>query len=79
MAAVIGMPDPYWMEVVAAHIVPKPGMEVSEEDVIAFCKPIMAGYKVPKKVFIRSSLPMTASGKILKREIRAEQAKQQQA
>ena len=77
MAAVIGLPDPYWMEVVSAHVVPKPGMEVTEEDIIAFCKQNMAGYKVPKKVFIRSSLPMTASGKILKREIRAEHTKQQ--
>jgi acyl-CoA synthetase (AMP-forming)/AMP-acid ligase II len=77
MAAVIGLPDPYWMEVVSAHVVPKPGMEVTEEDIIAFCKQNMAGYKVPKKVFVRSSLPMTASGKILKREIRAEHAKQQ--
>jgi acyl-CoA synthetase (AMP-forming)/AMP-acid ligase II len=38
----------------------------------------MAGYKVPKKVFIRSSLPMTASGKILKREIRAEHAEKKE-
>jgi fatty-acyl-CoA synthase len=78
MAAVIGLPDPYWMEVVAADIVLKPGAEVTEEDVIAFCKQNMAGYKVPKKIFFRSSLPMTASGKILKRELRIEHAKKQE-
>ncbi len=66
------------MEIVAAFIVPKPGAEVTEEDVIAFCKQNMAGYKVPKKVFVRPSLPMTASGKILKREIRAEHVKKKE-
>jgi len=76
MAAVIGIPDPYWIEAVAAFIVPRPGAEVREDEIIAFCKENMAGFKAPKKVFIRPALPMTASGKILKREIRRELAEQ---
>ncbi len=72
MAAVIGIPDPYWIEAVAAFVIPKPGVDLSEDEVIAFCKEQMAGYKVPKKVFIKTVLPMTATGKILKREIRKE-------
>jgi fatty-acyl-CoA synthase len=72
MAAVIGLPDPYWMELVTAIVVPKPGMDVTPEEIIAFSKENMAGYKVPKKVFVRPALPMTASGKILKRELRLE-------
>ena len=72
MAAVIGLPDPYWMELVTAVVVPKPGMEVTPEEIISFSKENMAGYKVPKKVIVRPSLPMTASGKILKRELRRE-------
>lgn len=72
MAAVIGLPDPYWMELVTAIVVPKPGVEVTPEEIIAFSKETMAGYKVPKKVFVRPALPMTASGKILKQELRRE-------
>ena len=74
--AVIGLPDPYWMELVTAVVVPKPGMEVTPEEIIAFSKEAMAGYKVPKKVFVRPALPMTASGKILKRELRREYAEE---
>lgn len=69
-AAVIGVPDDYWMEAVIAFVVPNPGETLSEDDVIAFCKENMAGYKVPKKVIVKSRLPMTPSGKILKRRIR---------
>ncbi|MBN2514641.1 MAG: AMP-binding protein [Deltaproteobacteria bacterium] len=76
MVAVIGLPDPYWMEVVSAFVVPRPGQELTEEAIIGFCKENMAGYKVPKKVFIASALPMTASGKILKRKIREEYTKE---
>jgi fatty-acyl-CoA synthase len=76
MAAVVGLPDPYWMELVTAVVVPKPGTDVTEEEIVLFCKENMAGFKVPKKIFIRQALPMTASGKILKREIRRELAEQ---
>jgi fatty-acyl-CoA synthase len=77
MAAVIGIPDPYWIEAVAAFVVPKPNTELKEDEVIAFCKEQAAGYKVPKKVFLKSALPMTASGKILKRDIRRQFAEEQ--
>lgn len=70
LAAVIGVPDDYWMEAVAAFVVPSPGETLSREEVIAFCKENMAGYKVPKKIIVSSQLPMTPSGKILKRKIR---------
>lgn len=66
--AVIGIPDPYWGEVVTAVIVPKG--EVKEEDIINFCKEHLAGYKVPKKVIITNEIPMNPSGKILKKELR---------
>lgn len=69
-AAVIGLPDEYWGEAVSAVIVPRPGQSVTPEEVVAFCKEQLAGYKVPKKVFLVDSLPMTASGKVLKRQLR---------
>ena len=70
--AVIGMPHEYWMEAVAAVVVPYPGVEVTEEEIIAHCKENMAGYKVPKKVIVMAmeDLPVLPSGKILKRVLR---------
>jgi fatty-acyl-CoA synthase len=75
--AVIGLPDEYWIEAVTAVVVPYPGVEVTDEEVIAFCKENLAGYKVPKKVFIMAmeDLPVLPSGKILKRELRDRLAK----
>jgi len=47
-AAVIGMPDPEWIEEVTAFVVPRPGEMPAEEEIIVFCRERMAGYKVPK-------------------------------
>jgi fatty-acyl-CoA synthase len=68
--AVIGLPDPKWVEKVAAVIVPKPGTTITEEEIIAHCRKELAGFKVPKKVIIVDQLPKTPTGKILKREMR---------
>ena len=55
-----------------AIVVPKPGEEVAEESVIEFCKGKLAKYKVPKKVIFVEELPRTATGKILKKVLKAE-------
>ncbi|TGV05167.1 acyl-CoA synthetase, partial [Mesorhizobium sp. M00.F.Ca.ET.186.01.1.1] len=68
--AVIGIPHPYWIEAVAAVVVPKAGETVSEEEMLAFCKERLASFKAPKYVFITDTLPRNPSGKILKRELR---------
>jgi long-chain acyl-CoA synthetase len=73
-AAVIGVPDEYRGENVMAVISLKAGHEVSPDEVVAFCKSRMAAYKYPRVVEIRAELPKTASGKILRRELRAEVA-----
>ncbi len=75
-AAVIGSPDPYWSEIVIAIVVIAPDQEVKEEDVIDFCKKDLAGYKVPKKIFITDALPRNPSGKLLKNELRKKYAEQ---
>ncbi len=75
-AAVIGMPDPIWGEAVTAVVVPFPGTSLTEEDVIAYCKTHMAGYKVPKRVIFVSSMPTTPSGKVLKRLLKEQIVKQ---
>jgi acyl-CoA synthetase (AMP-forming)/AMP-acid ligase II len=69
-AAVVGVPDPYWVEKVHAVIVSRQGAAVTAEELIAFCKQSLAGYKVPKSVEFVDSLPKNATGKILKTELR---------
>ena len=70
LAAVIGLPDPKWGEVVTAVVVKKEGQDFSEDDVKNFCRREIAGFKVPKKVLFVDELPMGTSGKILKYQIR---------
>ncbi|MEO8971919.1 MAG: long-chain fatty acid--CoA ligase [Ktedonobacteraceae bacterium] len=75
-AAVIGMPDEYRGETVAAFIVLKPGFAPTEEtrqSIIVYCKENLTAYKVPKFVEFRTSLPKTLIGKVLRRELRATQ------
>ena len=69
-AAVIGVPDPYWVEKVQAVVTLKKGASASAEELIAFCKKQIAGYKTPKSVEIIEALPKNAAGKILKRQLR---------
>ncbi|GAA0269142.1 fatty acyl-CoA synthetase [Cryptosporangium japonicum] len=67
--AVFGIDHPYWVEAVTAVVVPKePGLDPDE--VIAFGKTVLAGFKAPKYVVVTESLPKNPSGKILKRELR---------
>jgi long-chain acyl-CoA synthetase len=69
-AAVVGVPDEYRGETVKAFVSLKQGEEVSEESLIAFCKEKMAAYKYPRQIEFVDELPKTASGKILRRELR---------
>ena len=72
--AVVGVPDHRMGEVGKAFIVPRPGASVVPEDVIAWSRENMANYKAPRFVEIVESLPMNASGKILKVDLRARPA-----
>lgn len=68
--AVIGLPDPKWVEAVTAVIVVKQGQELSEREVIEHCNTHMAHFKSPKRVVFVEALPKNPSGKLLKRELR---------
>lgn len=69
--AVIGVPDEKWGEAVKAVCVPKPGCEVKPESVIAWARERIAGFKVPRSVDVIPALPRNASGKILRKDLRA--------
>ncbi len=68
--AVFGVSDPRWVEAVVAVVVPKPGVTLTEEQVIAHTRGLLAGYKTPKHVVVADGLPKNPSGKILKRQLR---------
>jgi long-chain acyl-CoA synthetase len=68
-AGVIGIPDEYRGETVKAFVVLKEGMTATEQEIIDFCREHLAKYKVPSSVMFRSSLPKSAMGKVLRREL----------
>ncbi|MGL3819488.1 fatty acid--CoA ligase [Sphingopyxis sp. R3-92] len=69
--AVIGIPDEKWGETVKAVCVPKPGMSVEEADIIAWARERIAPFKCPRSIDVIEALPRNASGKILRKDLRA--------
>jgi fatty-acyl-CoA synthase len=70
--AVIGMPDARWGEKPVAVVVLGDGAALELSDLANHCRARLAGFKVPKQLIIRDSLPRNPSGKVLKRVLRAE-------
>jgi acyl-CoA synthetase (AMP-forming)/AMP-acid ligase II len=68
--AVIGVPDERWGETLKALVVLRPGAVASADELTAFARERLAGYKLPRSVDFVSDLPRTPSGKVLKRELR---------
>jgi len=78
-AAVFGVPDPQWGELVMACVVLKPDATLTFDDLIAFCRRSLANYKLPRRVeFLETDLPKNNSGKVLKKTLRERFWTQQQ-
>jgi acyl-CoA synthetase (AMP-forming)/AMP-acid ligase II len=69
-AAVIGIPDPRWGEMVLAVVIPAAGRTPDPDDLIAFCRARLAGYETPKRVELVDAFPETVGAKILKYRLR---------
>jgi len=70
MVAVIGVPDEQWGEAIQACVVLKPGQTTTEEEIIRWCRDRLASYKKPKYVQFLTDMPLSGTGKILKRVLR---------
>ena len=71
-AAVVGIPHPKWLEVPKAYVALKSGASLTKEDLIEHCMKKLAKFKVPKEIEFINQLPRNPSGKVLKRELRAQ-------
>lgn len=69
-AAVVGVPDDYRGETVKAFVSLKDGSTATPDEIVAFCRDLMAAYKYPREVVVVEDLPKTATGKILRRQLR---------
>ena len=68
--AVVGLHDPYWIEKVVACVVPMPGQQVNEEELMAHARSKLASFKVPKEIHVMTEFPKNPTGKVLKRVLR---------
>ena len=67
--SVLGVPDEYWGESVQAAVVLRPDSKLTPEEIRTFCRGKIAGYKIPKKVYVWKELPKNTTGKVCKAEV----------
>jgi acyl-CoA synthetase (AMP-forming)/AMP-acid ligase II len=66
---VVGVPHALWGQQVAAAVVPNPAVPLDEAELQARCRARLAGYKIPRRFRLVDALPMTASGKVIRRAV----------
>jgi fatty-acyl-CoA synthase len=71
LAGVVGVPDPTQGELIAAFVVPMPGQSLSEAALTAHCRQLASRYKVPDFIAVRDALPVTVTGKLMRRDLKA--------
>lgn len=74
-AAAVGIPDPQWGQRVVAFVQPEPGPPPRAEDLAAYCRARLAGFKVPRRVWIVSELPRSGLDKVNRKALREEAAR----
>lgn len=72
--AEFGLPNEHWGEAVTATVIARPGTMMTEAELIEFCRGRLPGFKAPKRIHFRSSLPINVANKILKRGLKTEYA-----
>ncbi|MEM9356645.1 MAG: class I adenylate-forming enzyme family protein [Pseudomonadota bacterium] len=75
LAGVTGIEDESRGEIIVAYLVARPGHTITPEDVKEFCRVHLSRYKVPDRLFVAQDLPLTATGKLMRRELKALAAK----
>jgi len=70
LAGVVGVPDATQGELIAAFVVPKPGQVVTEAALTAHCRDLVSRYKVPDFIAFRDALPVTVTGKLMRRDLK---------
>jgi acyl-CoA synthetase (AMP-forming)/AMP-acid ligase II len=70
LAGVVGVPDTIQGELIAAFLVLKPGQILTEAALAAHCRGLASGYKIPDFISFRESLPVTVTGKLMRRDLR---------
>jgi long-chain acyl-CoA synthetase len=70
LAGVVGVPDSTQGELIAAFVVPKPGHRLTETMLTAHCRELASRYKVPDFISIRDELPVTGTGKLMRRDLK---------
>jgi acyl-coenzyme A synthetase/AMP-(fatty) acid ligase len=70
LAGVVGVPDATQGELIAAFVVPKPGRTLTEAALTAHCRDLASRYKVPDFISFRDALPVTVTGKLMRRDLK---------
>lgn len=71
LAGVTGLADARRDEIIVAYVVPRPGNSVDPAALIAHCRAKLSGYKIPDRIEVSETLPLTATGKLMRRELKA--------